>query len=35
MVFNSAKLYLLNVFFRVKSDEELDDIKSLVADYYA
>ena len=34
-VFNPAQLYLLSVFSRVKSDEELDDIKSLVADYYA
>jgi len=34
-VFNSAQLYLLEVFSRIKSDEELNDIKRLVADYYA
>ena len=34
-VFNSAQLYLLDVFSRIKSDEELNDIKQLVADYYA
>ena len=34
-VFNSAQLYLLGVFSRIKSDEELNDIKRLVADYYA
>ena len=34
-VFNPAQLYLLDVFSRIKSDEELDDIKQLVADYYA
>ena len=34
-VFNPAQLYLLNVFSHIKTDEELDDIKQLVADYYA
>lgn len=34
-VFNSAQLYLLGVFSRIKSDEELNDIKRLIADYYA
>lgn len=34
-VFNPAQLYLLGLFSRIKSDEELDDIKQLVADYYA
>jgi hypothetical protein len=34
-VFNPAQLYLLDLFSRVKSDEELNDIKQLVTDYYA
>jgi hypothetical protein len=34
-VFNPAQLYLLDVFSRIKSDEELNDIKQLVSDYYA
>jgi len=34
-VFNAAQLYLLNVFSHIKSEEELNDIKKLVADYYA
>ena len=34
-VFNPAQLYLLDVFSTIKSDEELNDIKQLVADYYA
>ena len=34
-VFNPAQLYLLDLFSRIKSDEELNDIKQLVADYYA
>ena len=29
-VFNPAQLYLLDVFSRIKSDEELNDIKQLV-----
>ena len=34
-VFNPAQLYLLEMFSRIKSDEELNDIKKLVATYYA
>lgn len=34
-VFNPAQLYLLGVFSHIKSEEELNDIKHLVADYYA
>lgn len=34
-VFNPAQLYLLEMFSRIKSDEELNDIKKLVAAYYA
>jgi hypothetical protein len=34
-VFNPAQLYLLEVFSTIKSDEELNDIKQLVSDYYA
>jgi len=34
-VFNPAQIYLLEVFSSIKSDEELNDIKQLVADYYA
>jgi hypothetical protein len=34
-VFNPAQLYLLDVFSTIRSDKELDDIKQLVADYYA
>lgn len=34
-VFNPAQLYLLGLFSRIKSDEELNDIRQLVSDYYA
>ena len=34
-VFNPAQLYLLRLFSRIKSDEELNDIKQLIAGYYA
>lgn len=34
-VFNPAQLYLLDVFSRITSEEELNDIKQLVSDYYA
>lgn len=34
-VFNAAQLYLLGVFSQIKSNEELNDIKQLIADYYA
>ena len=34
-VFNSAQLYLLGVFSHIKSDEEFNDIKQLISDYYA
>ena len=34
-VFNSAQLYLLDVFSRIKSDEELNDIKRIIGNYYA
>ena len=34
-VFNPAQLYLLGLFSHIKSDEELNDIKQLVSDYYA
>ena len=34
-VFNAAQLYLLDVFAGISSDEELNDIRQLVADYYA
>ena len=34
-VFNQAQLYLLGLFSHIKSDEELNDIKQLVANYYA
>lgn len=34
-VFNPAQLYLLGVFSHIKNDEELNDIKQLVSDYYA
>ena len=34
-VFNPAQLYLLGLFSRIKSDEEMNDIKKLVSDYYA
>lgn len=34
-VFNPAQLYLLDVFSRIKSDDELNDIKLLVSNYYA
>ena len=34
-VFNPAQLYLLDVFSRIKSNDELNDIKQLVCDYYA
>ena len=33
-VFNEAQLYLLDVFAGIRSKQELDDIKQLVADYY-
>lgn len=33
-VFNAAQLYLLDVFARISTDQELEDIKQLVADYY-
>ena len=33
-VFNPAQIYLLEVFSSIKSDEELNDIKQIVADYY-
>ena len=31
-VFNPAQLYLLDVFARIKSDEEMNDIKQLVSE---
>lgn len=34
-VFNTAQLYLLDLFASIRSDEELNDIRQLVADYYA
>lgn len=34
-VFNPAQLFLLDIFAGIQSDEELNDIKKLVADYYA
>ena len=34
-VFNPAQRYLLGLFSRIKSDEELNDIRQLVSDYYA
>ena len=34
-VFNPAQLYLLGVFSHIKSEEELNDIKELVGNYYA
>lgn len=34
-VFNPAQLYLLNVFSHIKSEDELNDIKRIVGDYYA
>jgi hypothetical protein len=34
-VFNPAQLYLLEVFSTIKSDEELNDIKQLISNYYA
>ena len=34
-VFNPAQLYLLEVFSRIQTDEELLDIKKLISDYYA
>ncbi len=34
-VFNQAQLYLLELFSHIKSDEELNDIKQLVTNYYA
>ena len=33
-VFNDAQLYLLELFSRVKTDEELNEIKDLISDYY-
>lgn len=34
-VFNPAQLYLLELFSRIQTDEELLDIKKLISDYYA
>ncbi len=34
-VFNTAQLYLLDVFSHIKSDEELNDIKDIISEYYA
>lgn len=34
-VFNSAQLYLLEVFSGIKTDEELLEIKKLISGYYA
>lgn len=34
-VFNPAQLYLLEMFSRVKTEEELQEIKALLADYNA
>ena len=34
-VFNPAQLYLLGVFSHIKSEEELNEIKDLISDYYA
>ncbi len=34
-VFNEAQLYLLSVFSHIKNDEELNDIKDLISNYYA
>lgn len=33
-VFNPAQLYLLDLFSRIKSDEELNEIKKLISNYY-
>lgn len=34
-VFNPAQLYLLEMFSRVKTEEQLQEIKNLLAGYYA
>ena len=34
-VFNAAQLYLLDIFAGIHSEQELEDIKQLVASYYA
>ena len=34
-VFNQAQLHLLEMFSRVKSEDELWEIRDLLADYYA
>ena len=34
-VFNQAQLYLLEMFSRVKTEEQLWEIKDVLADYYA
>ena len=34
-VFNPAQLYLLRVFSRIHDEDELNDIKELISDYYA
>lgn len=34
-VFNKAQLYLLELFSRMESDSELDEVKNLLAKHYA
>ena len=34
-VFNPAQVYLLHMFERIKTDEELLEIKKLISDYFA
>ena len=34
-VFNPAQLYLLEMFSRIKTEEQLQEIKNVLADYYA
>ena len=34
-VFNEAQLYLLGVFSHINNEEELNDIKDLICNYYA
>ncbi len=34
-VFNQAQLYLLEMFSRIKTEEELWEIKDVLAEYYA
>jgi len=34
-VFNPAQLYLLEMFSRIKTEQQLQEIKNLLADYYA